>query len=71
MYGWPNIYAEGQVKEKVFLIQAGWVGNYVKNTFRNLSTVNPYILPVLLQKNTKETEIYGGIKATIGKTLQL
>jgi hypothetical protein len=63
----PNVYAEAQVKEKIFLIQAGWVGNYVKNTFRNLSMVNPYILPVLLQKNTKETEIYGGIKATIGK----
>lgn len=63
----PNIYAEAQLKEKVFMIQAGWVGNYVKNTFRNLSTANPYILPVLLQKNTKETEIYGGIKATIGK----
>lgn len=63
----PNIYAEAQLKEKVFMIQAGWVGNYIKNTFRNLATVNPYILPVLAQKNTKETEIYGGIKATIGK----
>lgn len=63
----PNVYAEAQVKEKVFLIQAGWVGNYTKNTFRNLSRVNPYMLPVTFQKNTKEIEYYGGIKATISK----
>ena len=63
----PNVYAEAQVQEKVFLIQAGWVGNYTKNTFRNLTMVNPYLLPVIFQKNTKEIEYYGGIKATIGK----
>ncbi len=62
----PNVYAEAQLKEKIFLIQAGWVGNIVKNTFRNLAAVNPYIKPVILQKNTKEIEYYGGIKATIG-----
>jgi hypothetical protein len=63
----PNVYAEAQLKEKVFMVQAGWVGNYTKNTFRNLSIINPYLLPVTFQKNTKETEIYGGIKATMGK----
>ncbi len=63
----PNIYAEAQLKEKVFMIQAGWVGNYTKNTFRNLTAINPYLLPITFQKNTKEVEYYGGIKATIGK----
>jgi hypothetical protein len=63
----PNIYAEGQLQEKVLLIQAGWVGTYTKNTFRNLAGVNPYLLTVLAQKNTKEVEYYGGIKATMGK----
>jgi hypothetical protein len=63
----PNIYAEGQLKEKVLMIQAGWVGTYTKNTFRNLAAVNPYLQTMLLQKNTKEIEYYGGIKATIGK----
>ncbi len=63
----PNVYAEAQVKEKVFLIQAGWVGNYTKNTFRNLSAVNPYLLTIAAQTNTKEIEYYGGIKATLGK----
>ncbi len=63
----PNVYAEAQLKEKVFMVQAGWVGNYTKNTFRNLSLVNPYLLPITFQKNTKEVEYYGGIKATVGK----
>ncbi|MGC4099872.1 TonB-dependent receptor [Ferruginibacter sp.] len=63
----PNVYAEAHVKEKVFLIQAGWVGNYIKNTFRNLSAINPYLQTLASQTNTKEIEYYGGIKATIGK----
>ncbi|WP_462220874.1 TonB-dependent receptor [Ferruginibacter sp.] len=63
----PNVYAEVQVKEKVFMIQAGWVGTYTKNTFRNLVNINPYLQTIAAQKNTKEIEYYGGIKATLGK----
>jgi hypothetical protein len=63
----PNVYAEGQLKEKVFMIQAGWVGTYRKNTFHNLAAVNPYLLTLSAQTNTKEVEYYGGIKATMGK----
>ena len=63
----PNVYAEAQVKEKTFLIQAGWVGTYTKNTFRNLSSINPYMQTITFQKNTKEIEYYGGIKATLSK----
>ena len=63
----PNVYAEGQVPGKIFLLQAGWVGRYTKNTFRNLSAINPYLKPLTAQQNTKEIEYYGGLKATIGK----
>ena len=63
----PNIYAEYQLQEKVFMIQAGWVGRYVKNTYRNLSMINPYLAPFSSQTNTKEMEFYGGIKASIAK----
>lgn len=63
----PNIYAEGQLQEKVFLVQAGWVGRVTKNTFRNLSAINPYIADLAVQQNTRELELYGGIKASIGK----
>jgi hypothetical protein len=63
----PNVYAEAQVKEKVFMIQAGWVGTYTKNTFHNLSLINPYLNTISSQTNTKEVEYYGGIKATLSK----
>ena len=63
----PNVFAEAFIKENVFAFQAGWVGRYTKNTYRNLSAINPYLKPITAQLNTKETEYYGGIKATLGK----
>lgn len=63
----PNIQAEAQIQDKIFAIQGGWIGRYVKNTFKNLSDVNPYISPLFSQFNTKEMEYYGGLKATLGK----
>ncbi|MEO6404960.1 MAG: hypothetical protein ABIY51_15810 [Ferruginibacter sp.] len=62
----PNIYAEAQLQEKVFMIQAGWVGRYINNTYRNLSAINPYLAPISSLVNTKEVEHYGGIKASLG-----
>ncbi len=63
----PNVYAEAFIKENVFAFQAGWVGRYTKNTYRNLSEINPYLKPFTSQLNTKEVEYYGGIKGTLGK----
>jgi hypothetical protein len=63
----PDIYAEAQVKDKSFAVQAGWVGRLVKNSYKNLTSINPYLSPVFAQLNTKETEYYGGIKASIAK----
>lgn len=63
----PNIYGEMKIKDQVFLIQAGFIGRFIKNNFQNLSGINPYLQTVSYQQNTKETEIYGGLKATLGK----
>ncbi|MFC4263858.1 hypothetical protein ACFOWM_13255 [Ferruginibacter yonginensis] len=63
----PDIYAEAQVKDRTFSVQAGWIGRMVKNNYRNLSTINPYLSPLFSQINTKETEYYGGIKTSIAK----
>lgn len=63
----PNIYGEVQIKDKSFLVQGGLVGRFIKNTYRNLSAINPYLAPVLSQQNTQETELYGGIKTSVGK----
>ena len=63
----PNVYGEMPLKKQKFLLQAGWVGHVQKNTFRNLSSQNPYLNNINKQVNTTETEIYGGIKSNIGK----
>lgn len=63
----PNVYAEAFIAENTFAFQAGWVGRLTKNTYRNLSEVNPYLKTFTAQMNTKEIEYYGGIKGTLGK----
>ena len=63
----PNVYAEAQIADNVFAFQAGWIGKITKNTYRNLSEINPYLKTLTSQLNTKEVEYYGGIKATLGK----
>ena len=63
----PNIYAEVQLQQNALMVQAGWVGKYISNTFRSLSKENPYMQDPSFLNNTKEIQYYGGIKATVGK----
>ena len=63
----PNIYAEAQIADKPFLVQGGWIGRFIKNTYQNLSVINPYLATIVMQQNTKETEVYAGLKASVGK----
>ena len=63
----PDVYAEIPIQNKIFSLQAGWIGRLVKNNYRNLAAINPYLSPVLAQLNTKEVEYYGGIKASVAK----
>jgi hypothetical protein len=63
----PNVYAEVQLQQKVLMVQAGWIGRYITNSFRTLSAENPYMQDPTFLNNTKEVQYYGGIKATVGK----
>ncbi len=63
----PNIYAEVQLQQNALMVQAGWVGKYIANSFRTLSHENPYMRDPSFLNNTKEIQYYGGIKATVGK----
>ena len=63
----PNVFAEAFIKENVFAFQAGWIGRYTKNTYRNLVEINPYLKTITAQVNTKEIEYYAGIKGTLGR----
>jgi hypothetical protein len=63
----PNIYVEAQLQQRVLVVQAGWVGRYIPNSFRTLSAENPYMQDPSFLNNTKEIQYYGGIKATVSK----
>ena len=63
----PNVYGEAQLQQKVLIVQAGWVGRFIKNSFRSLSLLNPYMADPSFLLNTKEVQFYGGVKATLGK----
>ncbi len=63
----PNIFGTAQIKDKPFLVEAGLIGRFIKNSYRNLSVINSYLKTMSAQLNTRETEFYGGIKASVGK----
>ena len=63
----PNVYGEAQLQHNVLMIQAGWVGRIIKNTYRTLSETNPWMEDPSSLLNTKEVQYYGGVKATLGK----
>ena len=61
----PNLYADIPLLTKTFTVQAGWVGQVDKNTLQHLSSLNPYLETPVEQPNTKQVELYGGIKTSI------
>ena len=63
----PNIYGEVKIKDQVFLAQAGLIGKVQKNKLQYISAINPWIQLMATQKNTQQIELFGGIKATLGK----
>lgn len=62
----PEVFFEAQLTERVLMLQGGWIGRMYKNSLRDLSGVNPFVQPLQERFNTRETEFYGGIKATLG-----
>lgn len=63
----PNFYGETKINQLPVLFQAGYTGQFFSNSYRNLSVLNPYLHPVLSQRNTKETAVYVGFKSSAGK----
>jgi hypothetical protein len=68
----PDIYAQYRIRDNALMVQAGYVGHVTKNSYRNLSAINPYLAPFTVrQENTSEKEIYAGVKATLLKHFNL
>lgn len=64
VYILPQISGAIEIQPNL-LLQAGLVGNTIKNNFRSLSMLNPYMNFPSVLLSTKETEVYGGIRTKI------
>ncbi len=62
----PNISAEAKINGEKFVLQAGWVGSYQKNSYQSLSAINPFIAQPTNLVNTRITEQYAGFKGSAG-----
>ena len=60
----PNITVEAKINEEKFVLMAGWIGYYNKNTYQSLSSINPYMDQPNALLNTKITEQYAGFKGS-------
>ncbi len=62
----PHLTAEAKLAEGGFKVMAGWVGRLVKNNYRSLSTLNPFIEEPRMLANTRMNEIYAGLRGSAG-----
>ncbi|MDB5248911.1 MAG: TonB-dependent receptor [Segetibacter sp.] len=62
----PNFTGLIKVKDANFVLQAGWIGYYQKNTFQSLAAFNPWIAQPASLLNTRITEQFFGFKGSAG-----
>jgi hypothetical protein len=65
----PNFTAVAKLNEEKFVLQAGWIGYYQKNTFQSLAAFNPWIQQPDALFNTRIREQYVGFKGSAGSHL--
>ena len=62
----PDIEGSLNLAGNSLQVFAGWKGDFTKNSYKNLTSYNPFIKPDSVTiKNTVKTEYYGGIKGGI------
>lgn len=65
----PNFSAEAKIKESGLNAELGWQGYYLKNTYRSLAGLNPWIQTPTSILNTRISEQYIGFKGSSGSHL--
>jgi len=62
----PNFSAEVKITDEKFILQAGYIGYFNKNTYQSLADVNPWLSQPHSFLNTKVLEQYVGFKGSAG-----
>lgn len=65
----PNFNILVKMKDERFVLQGGWKGYYLKNTYQSLATFNPWINQPEGLLNTRIKEQYAGFKGSAGSHL--
>ncbi len=65
VYALPDLYLEKRLYEHKLIAYAGWEIRLDKNSFKSLSETNNYINSIIDLKNTRVSDLYGGLKGTI------
>lgn len=65
----PDITVEAKINEEKFVLLAGWIGYFNKNSYQSLAGFNPYIAQPESLLNTRITEQYAGFKGSGGNHL--
>ena len=66
----PDFFAEVHPEGKNFTILGGYKGELMKNSFKRLAGINPYIEAIRENLNTSQTELFGGIRTTFAERFQ-
>ena len=66
----PDIAGEYKLPESPYRVIGGWIANIDQNTYRELTTENPYIFSNYLLRQTRTDELYASVLGNFGK-LQL
>lgn len=61
----PNVTAELSSPNRLFTVQAGWIGYMRSNSYQSFAAFNPYINVPIFINNAQVEEVYGGIKGAL------
>lgn len=61
----PDIVNETQIIGNKLILSSGWTSYFIKNSYKNISSVNPYLTDFNVLLNTRVEEKYSGIKGTL------
>ncbi|MBW7914319.1 MAG: hypothetical protein H3C54_11655 [Taibaiella sp.] len=66
-YFLPDVAVNFTLPGTQFMFFAEWEGRLMQNSYKQLTTLNPYMSNLYRVQQTQSTEIYGGIKSNLGK----
>lgn len=61
----PDIVNETHIISNKLILSSGWTSYFLKNSYKNISSYNPYLTDFNVLLNTRVEEKYSGIKGTV------